>query len=55
MICERGVREMTDKARELRREYKRAWNAANKDKVKASQQKYWENKAQKAQSESKGE
>lgn len=36
---------MTDQAREARREYKRRWNAANKDKVKAAQQRYWERKA----------
>lgn len=36
---------MTDQAREARKEYKRRWNAANKDKVKAAQQRYWERKA----------
>lgn len=36
---------MNDKAKELRREYKRKWNANNKDKVKAAQERYWERKA----------
>ena len=36
---------MTNAAIEKRREYKRAWNRANKDKVKAAQERYWERKA----------
>ena len=36
---------MTDAAIEKRRAYKRAWNKANKDKVKAAQARYWEKKA----------
>lgn len=36
---------MNDKAKELRREYKRAWNKKNKDKVKAANERYWEKKA----------
>ncbi len=32
---------MNDRAKEARREYKRRWNAANKDKVKAAQERYW--------------
>lgn len=36
---------MTEQAKELRKEYKRAWNRANKDKVKAAQDRYWERKA----------
>ena len=39
---------MTDAAREARREYKRQWNRANADKVKAAQARYWEKKAQQA-------
>lgn len=35
----------TDAAREARNAYQRAWNARNKDKVKAAQQRYWERKA----------
>ena len=41
--------EMTEAAREARRAYKRAWNAKNRDKVKASQERYWERKARQAQ------
>lgn len=40
--------EMTAAAAEARREYKRKWNRANKDKVKAAQARYWERKAQQA-------
>lgn len=36
---------MTEQAKAKRREYKKAWNAANKDKVKAYAQRYWEKKA----------
>lgn len=36
---------MNDKAKELRREYKRAWNKKNKDKIKAANERYWEKKA----------
>ena len=36
---------MTDSATKAKREYMRKWRAANKDKVKAHQQKYWERKA----------
>lgn len=36
---------MTDEARAQRNAYKRAWNAANKDKVKAAQERYWQKKA----------
>lgn len=36
---------MTDQAKEARREYMRAWTAANPDKVKAKNQRYWEKKA----------
>lgn len=37
---------MTNQAMEVRRAYKRAWNRANRDKVKAAQERYWEKKAQ---------
>lgn len=40
-VIERSSENMDDKAREMRREYKRAWNRANKDKVKAAQERYW--------------
>ena len=36
---------MTDAAKEARRAYKREWNRANKEKVKAAQARYWERKA----------
>lgn len=36
---------MSDKAKELRRAYKREWNRKNKDKVKAAQERYWQKKA----------
>ena len=36
---------MTEQAREARRAYRRAWAAANKDKVQAAQIRYWERKA----------
>ena len=41
--------EMTEAAKEARRAYKREWNAKNRDKVKASQERYWERKARQAQ------
>ena len=43
-FIEEGQR-MTDQAREARRQYKREWNRKNKDKVKASQARYWEKRA----------
>ena len=36
---------MSKAAKDARRAYHKAWNAANKDKVKAAQQRYWERKA----------
>ena len=36
---------MNEKAKELRRAYKREWNRRNRDKVKAAQARYWERKA----------
>lgn len=39
---------MTEKARELRRAYKRAWSRKNPDKVKAAQERYWNRKAEAA-------
>ena len=36
---------MNEQAKQMRREYKRAWNRANKDKVAAAQARYWERKA----------
>ncbi len=46
---------MTNKAKQkadaatARREYQRAWRAANKDKVKAIQERYWIKKANQLQ------
>lgn len=36
---------MTNEAVQKRREYQRAWRAANRDKVKANNARYWERKA----------
>lgn len=36
---------MTQEALQARREYFRAWRAANRDKVKATNARYWERKA----------
>jgi len=36
---------MSEAAIQKRREYKRKWNAENKDKVKQYQRTYWERKA----------
>jgi len=37
---------MTEQAKEARRAYKREWNRANKDKVKAAQARYWARRAE---------
>ena len=42
---------MEASAKLARREYMRQWRAKNKDKVKASQERYWENKAKNLKSE----
>lgn len=39
---------MTDAAKEARRAYKRAWNKANPERVKAYQENYWNKKAEQA-------
>lgn len=36
---------MSEEAKEARRAYRRAWNKANPDKVRAATQRYWEKKA----------
>jgi len=41
--------QMTERAKEARRAYRREWNRKNKDKVKAAQARYWEKKAAAAQ------
>lgn len=40
---------MTDAAKEARRAYRRQWNANNKDKVRAHQERYWQRKAEQLQ------
>lgn len=42
---------MNQAAREFKNAYAREWRAKNKDKVKASQERYWENKAKKMNDE----
>lgn len=39
--------EYGNKAREARNQYYRAWRAANKDKVREINRRYWEKRAQK--------
>ena len=41
------MNEMSIKARDAQRAYKKRWRAANKDKVKAANQRYWERRAEK--------
>ena len=36
---------LSEKARQAQRAYKREWRAKNRDKVKASNNRYWEKKA----------
>lgn len=42
---------MNDEARKLRNAYARAWRSKNKDRVKAHQEKYWQNKVKKMKEE----
>lgn len=37
---------MTEEAKEARRAYKRKWAKENADKVRASQERYWQRKAE---------
>ena len=37
---------LSEEARNAQREYKRQWRAANPDKVKESNRRYWERRAQ---------
>jgi len=41
--------ELDLKAQEIRKEYYKKWRANNKDKVKASQERYWLKKAQESE------
>lgn len=43
----RGGYQMTEAAREARREYKKAWYRANADRVKKYQEDYWNRRAEK--------
>jgi hypothetical protein len=42
---------MTEQAMEARRAYKREWAKRNPDKVKATQERYWQRKAEQAAAE----
>lgn len=42
---------MEASAKLARREYMRQWRARNKDKIKAAQERYWENKAKNLKNE----
>ncbi len=42
---------MTEEAKAKRREYYKKWRAANRDKVRASQRRYWERLAARASAE----
>lgn len=39
---------MSEQAKQAKREYERKWRAANKEKVKAIKDRYWEKKAAEA-------
>lgn len=41
----KGVIALEDKAKQARNEYMKKWRERNKDKVKAAQERYWENKS----------
>ena len=40
--------QMSDEARQAKREYERKWRAENKEKVQAIKRRYWEKQAEKA-------
>ena len=42
---------LSEAAREARRKYKKKWNQENRDKVKAAQDRYWENRAERESKE----
>lgn len=42
---------LSEKAKELRKLYKREWNRKNKDKVKAANERYWMRKAEAAETD----
>ena len=37
--------QMSEEAKQAKREYERKWRAANKEKIKAIKSRYWEKKA----------
>ena len=39
------MNELSEEARAKRNEYHRRWSAANRDKLKAAQRRYWERRA----------
>ena len=41
--------ELSEAAKQARRDYRRAWRAKNKDKVAAANKRYWEKKGHEAQ------
>lgn len=45
---------MTEQAKAARREYKRNWAAANRDKIAEYQNRYWERKAETKQTQREG-
>ena len=40
---------LDERAKELRRQYQREWNARNRDKIKAKNERYWQRKAAEAE------
>ena len=53
LICQGGVfvseQALSNEAKEARREYAKKWRAQNRDKVRESNRRYWERKAQQIQ------
>lgn len=41
--------DIAERAKELRRQYQREWNARNRDKIKAKNERYWAKKAAEAE------
>lgn len=46
---------LSEEAKAVRREYARRWRAANKEKVRANNKKYWERRAEKVRCEANAE
>ena len=47
--------QLSEEAKQAKREYERKWRAENQDKSKAIRQRYWERKAEQAKGEEKNE